>query len=137
MTEYEISIPDNIRRNHLLRTSTHIRLKQTVPRNNWCCYSCLNDVRGTPGFNIIEGTQEEYFTGYNKRAKIDIRYSIRFQGARDTHMCKDCLIQHIDGMKDFYETISSFKDMEDEGELIPHLWNVDKQNNDVVDEESK
>ena len=86
MTEYEISIPDNIRRNHLLRTSTHIRLKQTVPRNNWCCHSCLNDVRGTPGFNIIEGTQEEYFTGYNKRAKIDIRYSIRFQGARDTHM---------------------------------------------------
>ena len=40
-------------------------------------------------------------------------------------------------MMDFYETMSSFKDMGDKGELIPHLWNVDKQKNDVVDEESK
>ena len=108
-----------------------IRLKQTVPRSNWCCYSCVNDVRGSPGYNIIEGTQEKYFTGYNKNAKTDIIYTIRYNHIRDAVMCKDCFIKHIDGMKDFFDKLSNFKDMEDEHELIPYL------DREAQDEESK
>ncbi len=70
-----------------------IEIKQIVPRSDWYCYEC--------------GSKSEKY----------VRYEIRYSYNRWSQMCKSCFIKHIDCMKNAYQKLSGFKDMEDEFEL--------------------
>ena len=86
-------------------------LKQIIPRDSWHCCVCSND----------------------KSAKAkDLRYEVRYSWARWNPMCKDCFINHINCMKNLFQSLSDFKDI-DELELM-HKLNKEFDYKDYLDD---